>query len=173
MTGGLNLLDMTVFAGPTDLPAVHLADAPGTVFAKKGGKLFVAEAAPGGQRIGEMMLPMIRRLFAERGSNRHLRHDRGAATADQASVGEDHIDAGSRGLKRRIHPCPACPDHEYIGLKRRRHFHRHVAILLRSIFKAEPKPAHLRKHFKIKAQIAVAWRMQKRGCPLGSLSNSS
>ena len=53
---------------------------------------------------------------AERDRDRHLRHHGGAAAADQAAVGEQHLRAGARRLDRRIHAGAARSDHEHVGL---------------------------------------------------------
>jgi hypothetical protein len=47
---------------------------------------------------------MVGGLRAEGNGNRHLRHHRGAAAADQAAVGEQNLAAAARRLDRRIHP---------------------------------------------------------------------
>src|SRR5258708_25055590 len=120
MAGCLHLLDMAVLAGPADLPVVHLAQPPRSILAQQGGKTLVAETASSRERIGQVMLPMTRRLLAERRRHRHLRHDRGAATHDKAAVWQNDRSAGPRGFKSRVHAGAAGTDHEDIGLDMRR-----------------------------------------------------
>jgi hypothetical protein len=58
---------------------------------------------------------MIRDFRAERHCNRHLRHHRRAAAADQAAVKQQHPALGARRLDRRIHPGGAGANHQHIG----------------------------------------------------------
>ena len=67
-----------------------------------------------------MMLPVIWRLFGKGGSDRHLRHHRGAATPDQAAVRQHHGRTRPRGFKRGVHAGAAGPDHQDVGLDMRR-----------------------------------------------------
>src|SRR5947208_16497751 len=62
-----------------------------------------------------MKAPVIRRLRAERGGNRHLRHDGRAAAADQAAVDEENAATRARGLDRRIHAGTARSDDQDVG----------------------------------------------------------
>jgi hypothetical protein len=50
----------------------------------------MAEAAPRLQRVLEMQRPVVRLLMGDRSGDRHLRHDRGAAAADQPLVEQEH-----------------------------------------------------------------------------------
>jgi hypothetical protein len=75
----------------------------------------VAEPAAGGERVVVMMLPVVRRLSAQGYGDRHLRHHGGAAAADQATVGEQHLAAGARRLDRRIHAGSARTDHQDVS----------------------------------------------------------
>jgi hypothetical protein len=115
----LRLLDMTVLARPADLPAIHLAQSQRPVLAQQCGEALVAKTASGGERIGQVMLPMIRRLLAQRCGDRHLRHDRGAAAPNQAAVRQNHRRTGPRGFKSRVHAGAAGTDHQDVGLDMR------------------------------------------------------
>jgi len=116
MTGGHDLGDAPVFPRPSDAPFVHLADAVGALLAEQAREAGVAEAAAGLQRVVVVVRPVIRCFRAERDGDRHLRHHRGAAAADQAAVGEQHRAARARRLDRRIHACGTGADHQDIGL---------------------------------------------------------
>ena len=109
--------DLAVLPGPADAPGIHLLDAFGALLAEQPRQRLVAEAAAGGQRVLEVIAPMVRRLGAERDGNRHLRHHGGAAAADQASVDQQHLTAGAGGLDRGVHPGRAGADHQHIGLQ--------------------------------------------------------
>src|ERR1700730_17324798 len=63
-----------------------------------------------------MILPSVRRFLAKRHRHSHLRHHGGAAAADQASVGEQHLRAAARRLDRRIHAGGAGADHQHVGV---------------------------------------------------------
>ena len=108
--------DVAILARPADAPRVHLADAVGRVFAQKPRQIFVAQSAAGGERVVQVMLPIVRRFFAKRRRHRHLRHHGGAAAADQAAVGEQHFCAAARSLDRRIHAGGAGADHQHVGV---------------------------------------------------------
>ena len=58
---------------------------------------------------------MVGSFGAERDSDGHLGHHRGAAAADQAAVGKQHLTAAACRLDRRIHACGAGPDHQNVG----------------------------------------------------------
>ena len=62
-----------------------------------------------------MMRPVIRFLLADRGRNRHLRHDRRAAAADQALIDQYGIGAIPRGGDRGVHAGAACANHQNIA----------------------------------------------------------
>jgi hypothetical protein len=87
------------------------------VLAHQRGQALVAQATARGERVGQMMPPMIRRLLTERGRHRHLRHHGGTTAPDQAAVSQDHIRPGPRRLDRRIHPRATGTDDENVGLK--------------------------------------------------------
>jgi hypothetical protein len=78
------------------------------------GKLFVAQAAAGRQRIFQMQFDGIRFRRAERDGDGHLRHDRRAAAADLAFVDEKHRGAIARRGDRRVHAGAASADYQYI-----------------------------------------------------------
>ena len=103
-------------AGPPDPPLVHLADAIDRSFAKEGGETLVDEAAARLEGVGEVLRPVVRRLLAEGGRDRHLGHDRRPAPADHALVGEEHASSFARGGKTCVHSGPARADHEHVGL---------------------------------------------------------
>jgi hypothetical protein len=107
---------VAVLARPADAPAVELADAIRPFLAKKLRQRFVAQAAAGRDRVGEMMLRVVGRLFAERDRDRHLRHHGGAAAADQAAIGEQHAGTAARRLDRRIHAGGAGANHQRVGV---------------------------------------------------------
>ena len=117
MTRRDDLRDPAVVAPrPADPPLRHLADPRRRVAAQQGGEIFVTQTAPGGKRVFEMRLPIVRAFFAERRRNRHLRHDRRAAAADEALVGQQHMTgAGARRRDRGIHAGATGADDQYIG----------------------------------------------------------
>ena len=117
MTRGGDLCNPTVLTPrPADSPLRHLADPRWRVAAKQGGEIFVAEAAPGCERVVEMRLPIIWTFFAERRRYRHLRHDRRAAAADQALIGQQDMPGpGARRRDRRVHAGASGPDNQHIG----------------------------------------------------------
>ena len=117
MAGRMDLRDMIALARPAHLPRVHLADARGAVLAEHGREALVAQAAPCGQRVGEVVFPGIRRLLAKGCRHGHLGHHGRAATADEAAVGEDHGGPGACGFKRGIHARAACANHQNVGFK--------------------------------------------------------
>ena len=73
---------------------------------------------PARERVGEMMAPMIRHLLAQRDRDRHLRHDRGAAAADQAAIDQQHVGVRLVGRDRRRHAGGARADHQHVRRKR-------------------------------------------------------
>ncbi len=115
MAGRLRLFDVTVLARPADFPAVHFTQPPGSILAQQCGHALVAEPASGRERVGQMIFPVIRRLFAERRGDRHLRHDGGAAAPDQAAVRQHDRSSGFRGFEGRVHAGATGTDHEDIG----------------------------------------------------------
>src|SRR3569833_2129879 len=115
----LRLLDVPILARPPDLPGNHLATTPRAVLAQQRGEAFVAEASARGERVGQMMLPMIGHLLAARGCHCHLRHYRRTAAPDQASIHQDHICACARRLERGIHARAACTDDENVRVELR------------------------------------------------------
>ena len=115
MTGGHGLRDTPVLSRPADAPFIHGADAVGPFAAQQLRQRGVAQPAAGGQRVVIVMVPVVRRLRAERDRDCHLRHHGGAAAADQAAVGEQHVSAGARGLDRREHAGGAGADHQDVG----------------------------------------------------------
>src|SRR5947207_12133008 len=63
-----------------------------------------------------MRLPIIWTFFAERRRYRHLRHDRRAAAADQALIGQQDMPGpGARRRDRRVHAGASGPDNQHIG----------------------------------------------------------
>jgi hypothetical protein len=48
-----------------------------------------------------MVLPVVGRFLAERHCDGHLRHDGGAAAADQAALDQHDLRAGTRGADGR------------------------------------------------------------------------
>ncbi len=105
---------------PADMPALHAADRIGPVLAQKDGKAFVAQAAARGERVGQMILPVIGRLLAQGHGDRHLRHHRGAAAADEAAIDEQDIGARLIGRDRRRHAGGARADHQHVRRESRR-----------------------------------------------------
>ena len=62
--------------------------------------------------------PVVGAFLAQRRRHRHLRHHRGAAAADEALVGEQHLPGpGPRGGDRGIHAGAAGPDDQHIALE--------------------------------------------------------
>ena len=115
MAGGEGLRDAAVLARPADAPLLHLADAVRAFLAQQPRQPFVAEAAPGFERVIVVKAPVIRRLRAERDRDRHLRHDGGAAASDQAAVEQEHTATCARGLDRGIHAGAARSDDQDVG----------------------------------------------------------
>jgi len=76
-------------------PSVELTDARRRLFAEQPRELFLAQAASGLERVGEVMGRVVRRLFAERHGHRHLRHDGGTAATDEAAIDEQRLGAGA------------------------------------------------------------------------------
>ena len=95
---------------------IQLADAVRRVLAQQLRQLFVAQPAAGGDGVGVMILPRVRRFLAERARHRHLRHHGGAAAADQAAIGQQHMRAVARRLDRRIHARGAGADDQHVGV---------------------------------------------------------
>ena len=110
-----DLFQVPVLTCPADSPFVHFADPVRSLAAQQRGQLLVTQPAPGGQRVGMMAGPVIRRLFAHRHRDGHLRHDRRAAAPDQALVQQQHPCAAARRGYGGIHAGPARPDHQHVG----------------------------------------------------------
>src|SRR5262245_40243017 len=66
------------------------------------------------------MAPMVGGLGAEGDGDGHLGHHGGAATADQAAVGEKHLEAAACCLDRRIHASRTGPNHQNVGFSAHR-----------------------------------------------------
>jgi hypothetical protein len=115
VTGRLRLHDAPVLARPADPPRVHLADGVGSLLAQQPRQGLGAQPAPGGERVGIMMAPVVGSFRAERRGDRHLRHHRRAAAADETAVDQQHPAAPARRLDRRIHAGPARADDEDVG----------------------------------------------------------
>src|SRR5262249_59507420 len=96
VAGRGRLRDMAIFARPADPPLLHLENTGWRFLAEELRQTPVAELASGGKCVLVMMGPVIRRLRAQRDGNRHLRHHRGAATADQAAIDKEHAAPGAR-----------------------------------------------------------------------------
>jgi hypothetical protein len=111
VAGGEGLRDAAVLARPADPPPLHLADARRAFLAQEAREALVAQTAARFERVVVMMAPVVGRLRAERDRHRHLRHDGGAAAADQAAIGEEDAATRARGLDRRIHAGGARSDH--------------------------------------------------------------
>ena len=114
------LRDAAVLAGPADAPFVQSADAVGAFLAQQARQVGVAQAAAGLERVVVVVTPMIGRLGAERDGDRHLRHHGGAAAADQAAVGEQHVAAAARRLDRGVHAGGAGADHQDVRFRTHR-----------------------------------------------------
>ena len=111
MARGGDLCNPTVLTPrPADPPLRHLADPRWRVAAEQGGEIFIAKAAPGGERVLEVRLPIIWTFLAERRRYRHLRHDCRAAAADQ-----QHCCARARRRDGRVHAGAAGPDNQHIS----------------------------------------------------------
>lgn len=113
----MHLLEMAVLTRPADLPGIHFADARGGALAQQLRQRGIAQAASSGQRVGQMMLPMIRALLAQRNGDCHLCHDRGAAAADQAAIDQVYAAAVARRGDCGIHAGAAGADHQHIAFK--------------------------------------------------------
>ena len=113
----MRLFDVTVLARPADVPGIHFEDACRPVLAQDRRQAFVAQAVAGGERIGEVILPIVRCLLTDRGRDRHHRHDGAAAAADQAAIGENDRGATLCRFERRIHASAAGADNQDIGFK--------------------------------------------------------
>ena len=120
MAGSHRLCDASIFTRPAHAPIVHGADARGPFLTQQLRKRLVAQSAPGGECIVVMMAPMVGSFGAERDRDGHLGHHRGAAAADQAAVGEQHLTATACRLDRRIHACSAGPDHQDVSFSAHR-----------------------------------------------------
>ena len=83
---GMGLLNMAIFARPSNAPLVHFPDAFGSSCAQQRGQTLVTEPASGGNCVCEMILPMIRDLLTECDRDSHLGHDSGPASTDKAPV---------------------------------------------------------------------------------------
>ena len=95
MAGSGGRGDMIVLARPADAPGIELADAGGRLLAQKLRQAFVAKAAAGSDGVVVMMARRVGHFFAKRHRDRHLRHDRRAAAADQAAVDEENAGAAA------------------------------------------------------------------------------
>ena len=117
MTGRRDLLDVAVLPRPACPPPVHFEDPLGSALAQHRRQRLVTESPPCRDRVLEMKGPVVRLLVADRGSDRHLRHDGGAAPADKALVHEQHTAPFTRRRNRRIHAGAARTDYEDVGRK--------------------------------------------------------
>ncbi len=133
----LGLADAAVFMPrPADMPILHLADRRGAMLAQEAGKPLVAQAAPGGERVGEMMAPVIRHLLAQGDGDGHLRHDGGAAAPNEAAIDHEHVGARRIGCNRRCHAGRARADHQHVRRKLDRFRPHHARIDPRMISRA-------------------------------------
>ena len=96
--------------------AVHFANAGGAFLAQQLGKPFVAKAPAGRHGVVEVVAPVVLSLGAERHGHRHLRHDRGASSANQAAIGQEHAATGARGLDGCIHAGGPRADDQHVRL---------------------------------------------------------
>ena len=102
---------------PADAPFLHLTDTRRRVLAQRRRERLVAKTAAGGERIVEMRCPVVGTFLSESRGDRHLRHDRGAAAADEALVGEEHpLGPGARRRERGVHSSAAGADNQDLGL---------------------------------------------------------
>src|SRR5262249_61987104 len=102
----LDLIDFAVFLScPIDPPACELADAFRAALAQQGGKILIAESAPGLERIKQMQLRTIRLRLAERRRAGHLRHNARTAAADDVLVEQNHLGTAARGSDSGEHAC--------------------------------------------------------------------
>ena len=91
MSGRLDLANTIVLsARPVGPPAVHLEDSRRAVLAQEPGQPLVAQLAARGQRVLEVIGPVVGLFVADGGGNGHLRHDGGAAAAHQGLVQQQH-----------------------------------------------------------------------------------
>ena len=139
VAGGEGLRDAAVLARPADAPRLHLADAVRAFLAQQPRQPLVAEPAPGFERVVVVEAPVIRRLRAERDRDRHLRHDGGAAAADQAAVEQEHVATCARSLDRGIHAGAARSDDQDVG------FDMHFACLGSLLMPGHPWVRHYSK----------------------------
>ena len=117
VSGRMHLFEVAVLARPADFPCVHFADAQRGVLAQQPRQRRIAQAAAGRQGIGQMVLPVIGALFAQRNGDGHLRHHRGSAAADQAAVDQVHAAAVARRGDGGIHAGAARADYQHIAFK--------------------------------------------------------
>ena len=110
----MSLHDAPVAACPADAPGIHFADAIGAFLAEQPGQRLIAEPAPRGERIIEMVMPVVVGLRAQSHCNGHLRHYRRAAAPDQAAIGQQHAATGARGLDGGIHAGGSGADDEHV-----------------------------------------------------------
>ena len=115
MAGSGDLGDAPALSRPADLPAVHLPNSHRPFLAEQRGKPRIAQAAPGLQRVLQVVFDAVGLGLAECGGDGHLRHHRGAPAADHVAIGEDDPACPRLGRgERRIHAGAARPDDEHV-----------------------------------------------------------
>ena len=117
MTGCVHLFEVAVLACPADFPCIHFADAQRGVLAQQLRQRGIAQATAGLQGVGQMVLPVIGAMFAQGNGDRHLRHDRGPAAADQAAVDQVHAAAVARCGNCGIHAGAARAYYQYVTIE--------------------------------------------------------
>ena len=161
VTRCVRLHDAPVAACPADAPGIHFADAVGAFLAEQPGQRLVAEAAPRGERIVEVMTPVVVRLRAQGHRNGHLRHDRRAAAPDQAAIGQQHAATGARGLDGGIHAGGSGADDEHVRLGVQGLFGSvHGGRMRRPI--ADRNAAPVRSSCGLPMQARHAWPLRRR-----------
>ena len=113
----LNLPDVLRVSRPADAPAIHLADAFERVLAEKPGERRVAQAAPGFERVGEVVLPVVGRFLAERAATVICAMTVAPPRPIRLRSTSTHLRAGTRGADRRVHAGPAGADDEDLRLQ--------------------------------------------------------
>ena len=112
-----DLFHVAVFACPADPPFIHLANSIGPLAAQDRGEFLVAQPAAGVQRVGQMMGPVVRGLFADGNGHCHLRHDRRTPASDQAFVEQQHAGTVACGGDGGVHSRAAGTHHQYVGFE--------------------------------------------------------